>query len=70
MSMPAAYGIGRRGTGARRDRGVIEMAGRRREQHADDFILQEAQPFGAMPSVPVAQELGLRRVAGLDEFGL
>jgi hypothetical protein len=39
-------------------------------QHADDFILQEAQPFGAMPSVPVAQELRLRGFAGFDEFAL
>ena len=46
------------------------MAGRRREQHANDFILQEAQPFGAMPSVPVAQELRLRGFAGFDEFAL
>ena len=46
------------------------MARGRGEQDADDFVLDEAQPFGAAPPVTVLQQHRLRDRAGLDQFGL
>ncbi|OIQ80311.1 hypothetical protein GALL_379410 [mine drainage metagenome] len=46
------------------------MARGRVEQNADDFVLDETQPLGATPPVPVLQQHGLRRVARGDQLGL
>ena len=46
------------------------MAGRRGKQDADDFVLHEAQPFGAAPPVTIFQQHGLRGGPRRDQFGL
>jgi len=56
------------GTGG--NRRAIEMARGRVEQDSDDFVLDETQPFGASPPMPVLQQDGLSRFAGGDKFGL
>src|SRR5579863_3946593 len=40
------------------------------KENADDFVLDEAQPFGAATAVPVLQEHGLRLFARGNQFGL
>src|SRR5579863_9193884 len=40
------------------------------KENADDFVLDEAQPFGATTAVPVLQEHGLRLFARGNQFGL
>ena len=59
----AAGGDHRHPFGAGRNRRAIQMAGRSGEQDADDFVLDETQPFGAAPAVAVLQQhlLGDRR---------
>ena len=66
----AAGGDHRHALGAGADRRVIEMARGGGEQDADDFVLDETQPFGAAPAVTVFQQHGLRDRAGLDHFSL
>ena len=39
-------------------------------EDADDFVLDETQPLGAAPPVPVLQQHRLRDRAGRDHFGL
>jgi len=46
------------------------MAGGGGEQNADDFVLDETQPFGAAPPVTIPEQNRLRRRTRLDEFGL
>lgn len=46
------------------------MACRGRKQDADDLVLDEAQPFGAVPAVTVLQQDRLRDLARLDQLGL
>ena len=66
----AAGGDDGHALGAGRDRRVIEMARGRGEQDADDFVLDETQPFGAAPPVTIFQQDRLRRRARLDQLGL
>ncbi len=49
---------------------MVEMARRGLEQNADDLVLDETQPLGATPPVPVLQEHGLRGGARRDHLGL
>src|SRR5579864_6907635 len=46
------------------------MPGSSIKEDADDFVLDEAQPFGAATAVPVLQEHGLRLFARGNQFGL
>jgi hypothetical protein len=66
----AAGGDDRHALGTRGRRRLIEMAGRRGEQDTDDFILHEAQPFGAVPAVTILQQQCLRDGARRNQFGL
>ena len=66
----AAGGDDGHALGARRDRRAIEMARRGGEQDADDFVLNETQPFGTAPPVTILQQHRLRRGAGRDQLGL
>ncbi len=66
----AAGGDHRHALGARGNRRAIEMARGGGEQDADDLVLDEAQPFGAAPPVPILQQYGLRRGARGNQFGL
>ena len=56
----AAGGDHRHAFGAGRNRRAVQMPGRRGEQDADDFVLDETQPFGAAPAVTVLQQDRLR----------
>ena len=49
---------------------MIEMTRRGIEQNADDLILDETQPLGATPPMPVLQEHGLRDRARFDHLRL
>jgi hypothetical protein len=49
---------------------MIEMPRGRRKQDADDLVLDEAQPFGAAPPVPVLEQHRLSHRAGRDHFCL
>ena len=66
----AAGGDHRHALGAGGDRRVIEMARGGGEQDADDFVLDETQPFGAAPAVTILQQHRLRHRAGFDHLGL
>ena len=66
----AAGGDHRHPLGAGGDRRAVEMTRGGREQDADDFVLHEAQPFGAAPAVAVLQQHGLRGGARRDQLGL
>ena len=65
----AAGGDHRHALGAGGDRRAIEMAGCRRIEDADDFVLHETQPLGAAPAVTVLQQHRLRHRAGRHHFG-
>lgn len=66
----AAGGHHRHALGPSRDRRMIEVLGRGGEQHADDFILHDAQPLGATAAVAILEQHRLCRLARLDEFDL
>ena len=46
------------------------MARGRGEHNADDLVLDETQPLGTTPPVPVLQQHGLRRGARGDQLSL
>ena len=56
--------------GAGGNRRVIEMARGRGKQDADDLVLDEREPFGAAPPVPIFEQQRLRHRAGFDHFSL
>ena len=60
----------RHALGLRRVLRGIEVPDRELEQHADDLVLHEAQPFGAAPAVPVLDQQALGGGAPLDQRGL
>ena len=59
----------RHALGAGRNRRVIEMPRRGREQDSDDFVLHETQPFGAAAAMAIPQQQRLRGGARRDQFG-
>ena len=66
----AAGGDDGHALGAGGDRRAIEMTGGGGVEDADDFVLNETQPFGAAAAVAILQQHLLRHRAGLDHFGL